>query len=193
MLFEILHYDWYQIPPLMIAELCSMVADKKFSDNKTSLRKLLSQKANQPAADLFSAPAPKGMSMVSKAIEKLIADAPNTTLINLVENLIRDAHVLSWIMQSDDKHWHLQVLTGLFEFIKEEARRNPRLNLEQLINIFSLMEKEQLNLPLVQVSGSDKGVNLMTAHGSKGLEFEHVFLQDVILPTGRKKKTGKRL
>jgi DNA helicase-2/ATP-dependent DNA helicase PcrA len=38
------------------------------------------------------------------------------------------------------------------------------------------MEKEELSLPLVQVSGSDKGVNLLTVHGSKGLEFEHVFL-----------------
>ena len=31
------------------------------------------------------------------------------------------------------------------------------------------MEKEDIRLPLVQVSGSDKGVNLLTAHGSKGL------------------------
>jgi DNA helicase-2/ATP-dependent DNA helicase PcrA len=38
------------------------------------------------------------------------------------------------------------------------------------------MEKEAVRLPLVQVSGSDKGINLMTAHGSKGLEFEYVFL-----------------
>ena len=37
------------------------------------------------------------------------------------------------------------------------------------------MEKEEISLPLVQVSGSDKGVNLLTAHGSKGLEFEYVF------------------
>ncbi len=38
------------------------------------------------------------------------------------------------------------------------------------------MEKEGLPLPLVQVSGNDKGVNLLTAHGSKGLEFEYVFI-----------------
>jgi DNA helicase-2/ATP-dependent DNA helicase PcrA len=38
------------------------------------------------------------------------------------------------------------------------------------------MEKEKLPLPMAQVSGSDKGVNLLTAHGSKGLEFEYVFL-----------------
>ena len=38
------------------------------------------------------------------------------------------------------------------------------------------MIKENIRLPLVQVSGSDKGVNLLTTHGSKGLEFEYVFL-----------------
>jgi DNA helicase-2/ATP-dependent DNA helicase PcrA len=37
------------------------------------------------------------------------------------------------------------------------------------------MQREGLILPLAQVAGNDKGVNLMTAHGSKGLEFEYVF------------------
>jgi len=32
-----------------------------------------------------------------------------------------------------------------------------------------------LPLPLTEISGSEKGVNLMTAHGSKGLEFAYVF------------------
>src|SRR5258705_13035266 len=79
-------------------------------------------------------------------------------------------------MTSDDKHWQLQILTGLFEFIQDETHRNPYLSLQQLVNLIELMEKENITLPLVQVSGSDKGVNLMTAHGSKGLEFEYIFL-----------------
>ena len=37
------------------------------------------------------------------------------------------------------------------------------------------MESENLSLPLIEISGTDKGVNLLTAHGSKGLEFEYVF------------------
>jgi len=37
------------------------------------------------------------------------------------------------------------------------------------------MKDNGITLPLVQVSGSDKAVNLLTAHGSKGLEFEYVF------------------
>ncbi len=176
MLFEILHFDWFGIAPVEIAKLSSEVADRRFGDRKTSLRKLLYEKVNAPARDLFSGSAPSGMKVASDTIEKLLADVSNITLVNLVENCIRDAGVLNKIMQSPDKHWQLQVVTGLFDFIKEECRRNPLLTLEQLTGIFELMGKEKISLPLVQVSGSDKGVNLLTAHGSKGLEFEYVFL-----------------
>lgn len=188
MLFEILHFDWFNIPPIQIATMTAAVADRKFGDNKTSLRKLLYEKANAPAADLFSAAPPPGFKIASKAVEKLIGDSSNCTLINLFENLVRDTQLLSWIMNSEEKHWHLQVLTALFEFVKEEASRNPSLTLDQLVNIFSLMEKEDLNLPLVQVSGSEKGVNLLTAHGSKGLEFEHVFFAGCNASSWEKKR-----
>lgn len=188
MLFEILHFDWFGIPPIQIASMTAAVADRKFGDNKTSLRKLLYEKANAPAADLFSEAPPKGFIIASNAVEKLIGDSANCTLINLFENLVRDTQLLSWIMNSDEKHWHLQVLTALFEFVKEEASRNPSLTLDQLVNIFSLMEKEDLNLPLVQVSGSEKGVNLLTAHGSKGLEFEHVFFAGCNASSWEKKR-----
>ena len=92
-------------------------------------------------------------------------------------------------MKHDEKIRLLQILTGLFDFIKEETARNPMLNLKDLVNVIDLMEKEGLSLPLVQVSGSDNGVNLLTAHGSKGLEFEHVFFAGSMLVCGRKKKT----
>ncbi|MCA6449642.1 MAG: ATP-dependent helicase [Chitinophagaceae bacterium] len=188
MLFEILHFDWFRIAPVEIAKLTTAVADRKFGQNKTSLRKLLHEKVNTPPRELFSQAAPTGMKLASDAIEKLLADVSNTTLVNLVENCIRDAGVLNSIMLSPDKHWHLQVLTGLFDFIKEEARRNPNLTLDQLVNIFMLMEKEGLSLPLVQISGSEKGVNLLTAHGSKGLEFEHVFLAGCNAASWEKKR-----
>ena len=40
-LFEILHFDWFNIPPIEIAKLSIEVADKKFSENKTSLRQIV--------------------------------------------------------------------------------------------------------------------------------------------------------
>jgi DNA helicase-2/ATP-dependent DNA helicase PcrA len=176
MLFEILHFDWFGIPPIEIAKLSMEVAEKRYNDKKTSIRQLLFEKTNTPVKDLFSNGLHDGLKKVSFIIEKLIADVSNITLQHLFENIIRDAGVLLLIMQSPDKHWQLQILTGLFDFVKEETHRNPILNLQQFVNLIELMEKEDITLPLVQVSGSDKGINLMTAHGSKGLEFEYVFI-----------------
>ncbi len=175
MLFEILHFDWFGIPPIEIAKLTMEVSDRKFNESKTSIRQLLTEKSTAPARDLFSNNLHEGLKKTSWVIEELLADVPNETLQVLFENIIRKAGVLSQIMQSTDKHWQLQILTGLFDFVKEETHRNPFLTLQQLVNLVELMEREEISLPLVQVSGSDKGINLLTAHGAKGLEFEYVF------------------
>ncbi len=176
MLFEILHFNWFNIPAIEIAKLSIEVATTRYGNEKYSIRRALIEKAATPGKDLFTPSLSQGLAKAGAAIEALIAAVPNVTLQHLFEKVIREAGVLSLIMQSPDKHWLLQILTGLFNFIKEETRRNPKLTLRGFIQLISLMEKEGISLPLVQVSGSDKGVNLMTAHGSKGLEFEHVFV-----------------
>jgi DNA helicase II / ATP-dependent DNA helicase PcrA len=175
MLFEILHFDWFEIPPIEIAKLSVEVADKQFTENKTSLRRHLYEKTKSPPADLFTPQMNANIAKAGVTIERLIAIVSNVTLQQLVEVIIREAGVLSQVMQSADKAWQMQVITGFFDFVVDETHRNPLLKLKDLINTIELMERENLVLPLVQVSGHDKGVNLMTAHGSKGLEFEYVF------------------
>ncbi|HEY0677228.1 MAG TPA: ATP-dependent DNA helicase [Chitinophagaceae bacterium] len=175
MLFEILHFNWFRIPPIEIAKISVEVAEKQFTENKTSIRRLLYEKANTPPRDLFSTGLHEGLKKASVILENLIGDVPNVTLQTLLENIVRQTGVLNAIMNAPDKIWQMQVLTGLYDFVKEETRRNPDLDLQHLVTIVELMEKEGLSLPLVQVSGTDKGVNLLTAHGSKGLEFEYVF------------------
>jgi DNA helicase-2/ATP-dependent DNA helicase PcrA len=118
---------------------------------------------------------PEGMRKAARVLEKLIGDVTNVTLQSLFENCIRETGILGQVLSSPDKIWQMQVLTGLFEFIREETRRNPDLDLERLIQTIDLMKDNGLALPLVQIAGSDKAVNLLTAHGSKGLEFEYVF------------------
>ena len=91
----------------------------------------------------------------------------------------------------------MQVLTALFDFIKEESHRDPDLNVETLIQMIDLMKANSIPLPLIEVAGSEKAVNLLTAHGSKGLEFEisPVFFAgcNAPAPTRKKTQTGQRL
>jgi len=174
-LFEILHLDWFHIPPIEIAKLTMEASRKKYDDATTSLRRLLYEKAKAPPKDLFSQGLHDGLKKASATLEQLIGDVPNVTLQMLFEDIVRKAGILNYIMQSPEKIWSLQVLTGLFDFVKDETARNPFMQLNDLVNIIELMKKEDLILPLTEVCGNDKGVNLMTAHGSKGLEFEYVF------------------
>ncbi|HXD77276.1 MAG TPA: ATP-dependent DNA helicase [Puia sp.] len=175
MMFEILHFDCWGIAPIEIARLTAEVAEKQFSEQRTSIRRLLYEKANRAPQDLFDTGLPEGMKRASRVLEKLIGSVPNVTLQSLFESCIRETGILGLVMASPDKIAQMQVLTALFEFIKEESRRNPDLDLERLIQMIDLMKSNGLTLPLVQVSGSDRAVNLLTTHGSKGLEFEYVF------------------
>jgi DNA helicase-2/ATP-dependent DNA helicase PcrA len=192
LLFEILHYDWFKIPPIEIARVSIEVADKYFTKDKTSIRKLLYERTKQPVRDLFSQGMDEGLKKASEAMESLISRASNITLQSLFECIVREAGVLRYIMKSDEKIWLLQVLTRLFDFIKTETHRNPNLDLKQLIKLFDLMQSEGLSLPLIEVSGNDKGVNLLTAHGSKGLEFEYVFFAGCNAGFWEKKKNPRR-
>ncbi|MFX5476421.1 hypothetical protein ABTD55_21120, partial [Acinetobacter baumannii] len=90
------------------------------------------EKINTPAKDLFTTEI-KGLRSATVSLEALIALVPNTTLQQLFEAIIRTTGILKYIMQHPDKHWLLQVLDCLFDFIKVETQRNPSLNLEKLV------------------------------------------------------------
>jgi len=189
MLFEIMHYDFYKIPPMEIARLTVESNSKKYNSNEPgSLRKLLYEKANHAPKDLFDTGINSGLKQISSILEDLIADVPNNTLQQLFENIVRKAGILKYVLNSPDKISLMQILTALFDFIKDETSRDKLLNLEGLLNIIDLMEKEDIPLPMVQVAGSDNGVNLLTAHGSKGLEFEYVFFAGLNSSSWEKKR-----
>lgn len=175
LLFEILHYDWFNIPPIEIAKVSIEVAEHQFSKNKTSIRQVLTERSKQPVRDLFTQSMNANLKKAIEALESLIGKVPNLTLQGLFECVIRESGILSYIMKSDDKIKLLKMLTSLFDFVKAETHRDPSLGLKDLINLLDLMGREGLVLPLVEISGRDTGVNLMTAHGSKGLEFQYVF------------------
>jgi DNA helicase-2/ATP-dependent DNA helicase PcrA len=90
MLFSILHFNWLNIPPIEIAKLSIEVAEKQFGVNKTSLRKLLFDKSNQPSKDLFAVAVNPNLKKASAIIEALITDAANLTVQHLLEHIIKN-------------------------------------------------------------------------------------------------------
>ncbi len=175
MLFQILHFEWFDIPPIEIAKASVQVAELNYKGARTSLRRFICEQATRPQQDLFDTGLHKAMCEAITNLENLIKAVSNHTLQSLLEKVIREAGFLNHLMHHPDKPWLLQLVTGFYNHVKEETIRHPLLEIHELMNRFDLMRREGLILPLVQVAGNEKGVNLMTAHGSKGLEFEYVF------------------
>ncbi len=174
-LFEILHFDWFNIKPLEIAKLSIENNERRYKKEVSGFRNLIQQKTNSVATSLFEANLSAELARAGLFIENLISSIPNKTLQSLFEEVIQESGMLRTIMQSLDSPWQLQMLTAFFDFIKEETKKDPTLNLKGFVEVLQMMKKENLKLPLVQIGGNEKGVNLLTCHGSKGLEFEYVF------------------
>ncbi|MGB3114781.1 MAG: ATP-dependent DNA helicase [Ferruginibacter sp.] len=192
LLFEIMHYDFYQIPAIEIAKLTVEANNKKYDGEQTSLRKLLYDKSNAPAKDLFDKGLDEGLKNLSHVLEKLIAAVPNVSLQQLFSHIVNEAGVLHFIMNSQQKISLMQRLTALFDFIKTETASNPMLTLSGLMKILSLMKEEEIHLSMPQLIGHSNGVNLLTLHGSKGLEFEHVFIAGTTKDVWEKKVNKSR-
>ncbi len=176
LLFKILHYNFFSIQPLEIAKLSIAVNEKNRSnrDDLFSLRRIIADAPNTKT-DLFNQPN-AAIKATSNVLEDLVKKANNTTLQQLIEKIIQRAGVLSFVMQSPEKPWLMQVLTAFFNFIKEETKRQPDLGLHQFLNNITIMQKNNVAMPLYKTTASDDGINLVTAHSSKGSEYAHVFV-----------------
>ncbi|MDB5087237.1 MAG: helicase UvrD [Mucilaginibacter sp.] len=181
LLFEIMHYDFFDIPPIEIAKASVAVAKENYATSrnnevKTSLRRYISEIKVPVQTGLFDEAKNHRMKFLVSDIDYLLTYSASNTLQQLFQQLIAKMGILKYIMQQPDKGWYMQVLTNFFDFLKDESRKNPEIKLADLVAIIKLMKENKIRLALNQVIFSENGINFLTAHGSKGLEFEHVFL-----------------
>jgi DNA helicase-2/ATP-dependent DNA helicase PcrA len=180
LLFEILHYDFFKIAPIEIAKASIAVAKENFATSannqpKTSLRRYINEMRIPAQAGLFDAPPNTEMKYLINNIDELLSGAVSVTLQQLFQQLIGKVGILRYIMHQPDKGVYMQILTNFFDFLKDESRKNPEIRLSDLLKTIDTMKEHHIRLDLNQIIFSDNGINFLTAHGSKGLEFEHVF------------------
>ncbi|MEJ7912651.1 MAG: PD-(D/E)XK nuclease family protein, partial [Chitinophagaceae bacterium] len=137
---------------------------------------------------LFDTGLSKELCETVQVMESLIKAVSNETVQGLLEKVIREGGFLTYLMNSAEKHWLLQLINGFYNHVRAETARSPFIELTEFLNRLSLMRREGLILPLVQIAGNERGVNLMTCHGSKGLEFDHVFFAGVTSNSWEKKR-----
>jgi DNA helicase-2/ATP-dependent DNA helicase PcrA len=182
LLFEIMHYDFFDIPPIEVAKASIAVSKENYSammsnEPKTSLRRYVSEMAPSQQLGLFEEPETNvAMRQLVSDINFLLKASVSLSLQQFFQQVITCMGILKYIMERPNKGWHMEVLNSLFNFIKDENRKTPEIHLKHITQTIELMKRNRIALALNQVMYTEDGVNFITAHGSKGLEFEHVFL-----------------
>jgi DNA helicase-2/ATP-dependent DNA helicase PcrA len=178
LLFEILHYSFFQIKPLKIAAISNTIASfRGRSKTENSYREYLDKLKAENSGTLFASDENIAeLIRVSSLLESLLKEVYNKSTLQWFEYMIYETGILAFIMQQENKAWLMSKLTCLFDYIKESTHRKPEISLKELVAQIDLLKENGLSLPLIQTTGTETGVNLLTAHGSKGLEYEYVFL-----------------
>ncbi len=191
LLYEILHYRFFNIQGIEIAK-ASILSNEKSSENrktKYSFRRYLQEHISIQHPTLFIENDRDDFQYAVTALEQLINDSHNLSLIQLMDAVIEKCRVIQSILNSKDKYEELETLTVLFDFIKEEAHRNPLMDVNQLIDLLDIMNENDIELPRFKLYGNEEAVRLFTVHASKGREFEYVFVAGVVKNQWEGRKT----
>jgi len=176
LIFRILHFSFFDIHPQDINVLSVHIAKQSWKD-KSTWRALLADTKTLEKLNLKSI---KSITRFSDLIDQLTIDYVNYSLPRLLEIVINRSGLLAYILKHEDKTWLLQVVSTFFDFVKQETERKPRLSISRFLDLLKNMDANRLPIELNRVVHNKNGVNLLTAHSSKGLEFQCVFMLDCV-------------
>ncbi len=174
LLFQIMHYDFFEISPRDIAVIFTKKKQlNKQNEENLALREFLSK---EDILNEMNIETKGAVQKFEKNINNWIQGYFNVTLQEQIEKIITQGGILSYIMNSNDKIWLMRVLTTLFNFVKEESTKNPNITIKSFLKTIEQMKDHGISMPLSKLTFAKNGVNFVTAHSSKGLEFKYVFI-----------------
>ncbi len=177
--YELLHFDFLGIDPSDVSRLTAYLArtNRKKHDQKDydylQWRDLLRDQEQLHAAQLQNV---DRILDLSSFIDEMVHVAVNHPLADVIERLFNRSGLIAFITQHPEKNWMVELANTFFDFVRRESMRNSKLNIWGLLDLIERMEANRLELGVAKGKYAEEGVNLMTAHGAKGLEFQYVFV-----------------
>ena len=173
---KILYFDFFEVEVSEIAKIRNLKNDEKISISSI-------------------AEIDKKLESIRKKVNK---SEKHLSPMYVLGELLKSLGIDGYIMKSKEKYHLVSILNTIYELMLTECLLLPKLTVKGFLNQLSSLQEMRISLPIKDISGSPSNcVQLMTAHGSKGLEFEHVFMmkcndgkKDVKWPGGEN-KSGK--
>ena len=173
-LYRILHYNYFDIEPLDLSRIAFYLTERKDSDESgKNWRQII---ANKEVLESLQLKNPEAILKTGLLLDSWLNTTPLLTLQSAFENIINEGGILDAVITGPERAWNLQVLNTFFDFIKQETVKDPTLDMAGIVHMIPRMKDNYIQLPLTKVTSSEQGVNFLTAHAAKGLEFELVYV-----------------
>ncbi len=191
LLFQILHYNFFDINPIDIAK--ELINYNEFAGKnrteKYSFRRYLVESIQSKNSKLFIENSKDVLHETIYILEKLIKESYNFSVLQLIDKIMQDCNIIKTILNAENKYEALEILTALLDFVKQESHINPEMDITQLIHQIDLLDENDIEIPCYKLYGNENSVRLFTIHGSKGREFQYVFLTGMTKENWEKRKS----
>jgi DNA helicase-2/ATP-dependent DNA helicase PcrA len=169
-LIEMLHIDIFNIPPIDVYKI-SNVSNKRFNPYDVIKSSEIMKKEGIGSIDKLKS-IYENLSIWKKS--SLYEDA-----VKSFENIVRDSGFLSSLISNSSAIDKIKKLHTLFGQIKTLVENNKNYTLNDFFSYLDVLKEHNVFIKSESVFAPDK-VRLMTAHKSKGLEFDYVYIFNVI-------------
>ena len=167
-LAEALHADFLRIAPLDLYKLISYARQNK--------RKVYDLLKDSEVVDAMGLEAPENITKLHAFLGKARILSKNAGAAEAFEFLVRESGFLEAIMQKPDAAEKISALGSLFDELRELVENHKDFTLRDFADYLDLLKKHNVFIKNSRLSYEYGRVRLMTAHRSKGLEFEYVYI-----------------
>jgi DNA helicase-2/ATP-dependent DNA helicase PcrA len=173
---------------IKIDDALLILEEYKVVSRKMSLYKLLqNRKQLQKCGVSNISEIDKFVSFIKLQINK----NQDINFLEFFEQFTIQSGFLKLIFKKENHIFLLRALERLFDEVRDNLNNERGYKLKDFIEYLNIFEEYNLSMNIVN-NADVKGVNLMSAHGSKGLEFEHVYITNVVNGLwGGKRKSQK--
>ncbi len=109
-------------------------------------------------------------------LARWVALSATLNVARLIEHIISDTKLIDYILKQPTKYEDLSAINSFVGYIRAIIGNNPNLTLNELLEIIDLIQDFNITLPAENIFIPKKGVNILTVHAAKGLEFEVVLM-----------------
>lgn len=174
-LYELLHFKHFGLPPLNLARLSHYY--NKNRQTYPNWRSLLAKLDQINPSDIGLTQTERNAIFdIGKILEDLIVIAANESTYQVVSKLVYLLNLSEVALDSNHFAFELESIISFLNFTEQEAKSQSNLSPIQFLEKVNLMQHHRLSIGKEHVVYDKNGVNLLTAHASKGLEFKHVYV-----------------